>query len=57
MKTLHCLELIYFNPSKTFALRLFKMAANQIECSKIEQTSVVKFWWVSSVHHEKFPKE
>ena len=33
----------YFNLTKIFLLRLFKMPANQIECSKLKQSSVIKF--------------
>ena len=46
MYTLHCLELIYsknyFNPSKIFLLRLFKMVENQIRVL-LEERSVIKF--------------
>ena len=34
----------YFNLAKIFVLRLFKMVANQTECSSLEQRSVIKFF-------------
>ena len=33
----------YFNLSKIFILVLFKMAANQTQCSRLEQRSVIEF--------------
>ena len=43
----HFLELVYcknyFNLPKLFLLRLFKMVENITECSRFEQTSVIKF--------------
>ena len=43
----HCLELvyskIYINLAKIFLLRLFKRAANQRECARLEQRPVIKF--------------
>ena len=32
-----------FNLAKIFVLRLFKMVANQTDCSTLEQRSVIKF--------------
>ena len=47
MQTLHCLNLVYsqnyFNLPKIFVLRLFKMLANQKECSRLELKPVIKF--------------
>ena len=44
---LYCLKLVYcknyFSLAKVFVLRLFKVVANQTECSRLEQRSVIKF--------------
>ena len=41
------LELVYtrnnFNLAKIVVLKLFKMAVNQTNCSRLEQGSVIKF--------------
>ena len=43
---MHSLELVYnkhyFNLAKKFVLRQFKMEPIQIECSRLEQRSVIK---------------
>ena len=36
----------YFNLAKVFVFRLFKMVANQTSCSRLEQSSVIKFMLV-----------
>ena len=33
------------------------MAANQIVCSRLEQRSVIKFWWLKIANHVNFPEE
>ena len=47
MKILHLLELVlsknYFNLTKIFVLRLFKIVANLTACFKLEQRSFMKF--------------
>ena len=48
LKTLlHCLELVYgknySNLIKIFVLRLFKMVANQKQCFRLEQRSLIRF--------------
>ena len=43
---LHCLKLVYsknyFNLTKIFVLKLFKIMAIQTKCSRLEQRSVIK---------------
>ena len=61
MQTQHCLELVYSinysNLSKRFVLRPFNTTANQTKCSKLEQMSVIKFWWLKSGNSMKFTEE
>ena len=59
---MYCFKLVYsknyFNLAKIFVLRLFKMVANQAECSRLEQRSVIKFFlWLRSANYVKFTEE
>ena len=59
MKTLQGLELVYrktyLNLTKIFALRLFKIAANQ-GAQGLKRGLLSKLWWQRSVNHVKFTK-
>ena len=55
------LELVYyknyFNLTKLFVLRLFKMATNHTEYFMLKQISFMNFCWPRSTNYVKFPGE
>ena len=60
-KLLHSSKIDYSknhsNFTKMFVFKLFKTTANKTEYSRLEQWSVVKFWWLRSANHMKFTDE
>ena len=52
------MEKNYFNSTKIFVLRLFKMVTNQTECSRLQQCSVMHFFVVTNYKSQmKFTDE
>ena len=58
MYMLHCLKLVYsknyFNLTKIFVLRLFKMVTNQTGSNR---GLLSNFWSLKSTNHKKFTEE